>query len=83
MMARRTVPKAPLEQVLEELELIPRGDFHQNMFRALYEQHRLHVLGRKATERLSPREVVDRAAASVREYAPAFQAQYAPELLNV
>lgn len=56
-----TVPPTPLEQVLAELELIPRGDLAQNMFRAVYEQRRLHVLGRNATERLSARDVVARA----------------------
>jgi hypothetical protein len=77
---RTSATKTPLEQVLAELELIPRGDFHQNMFRAVYEQHRLHVLGRNATERLSAREVVVRATASVREYEPAFEPRVASEL---
>jgi hypothetical protein len=35
---RTTVPKTPLEEVLEELQVIPRGDFHQNTFRAVCEQ---------------------------------------------
>jgi hypothetical protein len=78
-----TIPKKPLEQVLMELELIPRGDFHQNMFRAVYEQRRLHVLGRHATEQLTAREVVERAAAAVREYEPAFEPRLAPELLDL
>jgi len=63
--------------------LIPRGDLSQNMFRAVYEQHRLHVLGRHATERLSAREVVERSAAAVREHTPAFEPQYAPGLLGL
>jgi hypothetical protein len=79
---RTTVPPTPLEQVLAELEHIPRGDFNQNLFRALYEQRRLHVLSRRATERLSAHEVVERAAAAVREHEPAFEPQYAPELLS-
>lgn len=77
------LPKSPLEQVKSELELIPRGDFHQNMFRALYEQHRLHVLGRNATVRLTALEVVERAAESVRRDAPAFDPEYGPELMRL
>lgn len=78
-----TSSASPLERVLAELDLIPRGDFNQNMFRALYEQRRLHVLGRHATERLSAGEVAERAAASVREYEPAFEPRFGPELLDL
>ncbi len=74
---------SPLDRVLAELELIPRGDFSQNIFRALYEQRRLHVLGRHATERLSAREVAERATVAVREYEPAFEPRFAPELLDL
>jgi hypothetical protein len=77
-----TVRPRPLQQVLAELELIPRGDPSQNMFRAVYEQHGLHVLGRQPTERLTAREVVERAAA-VREYDSAFEPRLAPEMLNL
>jgi hypothetical protein len=74
---------SPVERVLAELELIPRGDFSQNVFRALYEQRRLHVLGRHATERLSAREVVEHAAAGVRQWDQSFEPRYAPELLKM
>jgi hypothetical protein len=79
----RVSSAGPLERVLPELELIPRGDFSQNIFRALYEQRRLHVLGRHATERLSAREVAERATAAVREHDPAFEPRFAPELLKL
>jgi hypothetical protein len=74
--------KRPLEQVLWELELIPRGDLSQNLFRGVYEQYRLYVLGRNAKERLSAPEVINRAVAAVRVSDPAFEARYSPKLLE-
>lgn len=67
-------------RVTSELELIPRGTFQQNMFRALYQMHRLNALGPKPEHLLSAQGAVDRAAAMVRADDPAFVPQYDPAL---
>jgi len=79
-MGRATSPKTTelLTIVTEELAGIPRGDFYQNMYRALYEQSRLNGLGRRAHIVGTASAAHEIAFRSVRERRPDF----APVLLS-
>lgn len=73
-MARATSPKNTelLTVVAEELAAIPRGDFYQNMYRAVYEQARLNGLGRRAQIAGTADAAHEVALRSVREQRPDF-----------
>jgi hypothetical protein len=64
--------------VTEELEVIPRGDFYQNMYRMIYEQVRLNGLGCRAQIAGSVTAAHKFALRAVREQQPDF----APELMG-
>ena len=71
------------EQVTRELNLIPRGDFHQNELRMLYQMMRSRALGAKSEELLTPQQILERATAMIRRESPAFEPHYDPELLSI
>jgi hypothetical protein len=65
------------DQVERELKFVPRGDFHQNIFRAAVHARRENDLGGHPEHRGSTAlETADRAAAVIRAQSPGFE----PEL---
>ena len=69
-------------QVSAELALIPRGSFSQNELRMLYQMMRANALGAHAEERLSAREVLERATAMIRKNDPVFEPRFDQSLLG-
>lgn len=64
------------EQVKDELDHIPRGDFSQNKLRAIYWFWRMHSLGKKAKSGESREEVLRKAIEDVKKDHPNFAPHY-------
>ena len=70
------------EKVKEELEHIPNWPEPQNMLRMIYQDRRMHSLGRKATSKQTAKEVLKKCISDLETEYPEYEFLYNEDFFN-